>query len=49
MKSKTKHHIELNTNDFNQIEKAVLSKWFSPEFAEGYINDILFDIPPIPK
>ena len=33
----------------NKKTKAVLSKWFSPEFAEGYINDILFDIPPIPK
>ena len=33
----------------NKKTKAVLSKWFSPEFAEGYINDILFDVPPIPK
>ena len=27
----------------NKKTKAVLSKWFDPEWAENYINEVLFD------
>ena len=29
----------------NKKTKAVLSQWFNPEWAEDYINDVLFDKP----